>query len=292
MCKLRLALVTALCVLLFGSVAAQTFQSDSIGEEREESPTFKFDGHYITTNSVARRAGMSADDEWVVTVFSQVPDDVVFLYSAVPVAVWGVFWPPYRHRIVNTLHSLHGGDSSAVAIRRGRLVALIKALDLSSTEDLWKAGLLVHALGDSFAHIYVKHGEEHAYNELYGHAIDSLFGSDPDVIDGNFTRYRDYLFALYGAFERPSVDSEARRAAFEAWACDLTGAPASIKRKKLLPVERELGDALPFSIFNDFLAATAASLDQESTEDEAQLAKSRYAAGASSSLCNARVKLN
>ncbi len=229
--------------------------------------------------------------EWVVTVFSQAPDDVVFLYSAVPVSFWGIFWPPYRHRIVNTLHSLHGGDADAVAIRRSRLATQLKALDFTNEEELWKAGLLVHALGDSFAHTYVKNGEVHAFNELYGHAFATLSGKDPDVInDDNMSRYRDYLFALYASLDRESSDSALRRQTFEKWACELEGGPSSIGREKLQKQERELVDVLPFSVFNDFLTTMAVTLENPPTPNEVQVAQQVYSAGTSSRICTARLQ--
>ncbi|MDP9974646.1 hypothetical protein J2W39_005916 [Variovorax paradoxus] len=78
-------------------------------------PDYEFapDGHYFTTNKFAELAGVSAEVNREITLFSQAPDDLALSYSATAVAIWGVVWIPYRQRIVETLHSLHGGHQEA-----------------------------------------------------------------------------------------------------------------------------------------------------------------------------------
>lgn len=184
--------------------------------------TFGPDGHYYTTNKVAEFAGVSPAVNREITLFSQAPDDLSLSYSATAVAIWGVVWIPYRQRIVNTLHSLHGGHQKAVETRRTLLAAKIKDFNLNTTdpEALWKVGFLIHALGDSYAHVHGEGKTLKAYNQVWGHAWDSVFGVDPDKLGKNtpaIHNYAAYARALYDALDRTSPPSAENKARFEAW---------------------------------------------------------------------------
>lgn len=152
------------------------------------------------------------------SVFSQAPDDYVWLYSAVPVAIWGVVDLPYRHRIMNTLHSLHGGKNADVLLRRSRLAGLIKQADLMSVNDHWKIGFLIHALGDSYAHVHGDDGNLEAYGEFAGHAVDSILRRDGDNIDHKtIGTYVQYTSALFCSLARPVNTDKKMVSDFSEW---------------------------------------------------------------------------
>ena len=183
---------------------------------------FAPDGHYFTTNKVAELAGLSAEVNREITLFSQAPDDLALSYSATAVAIWGVVWLPYRQRIVETLHSLHGGPQKAVEARRERLAAMIRKFDLrpENRKEFWKGGVLIRALGDSYAHVHGEGETLKAYNVIWGHAWDSLFGDNPDDISGNVHAFRNYLAyaqALFDALDRSDQPSSENRTRFKAW---------------------------------------------------------------------------
>jgi len=194
---------------------------------------FAPDGHYFTTNKVAELAGIGPEVNREITLFSQAPDDLALSYSATAVAIWGVVWIPYRQRIVETLHSLHGGHQGAVEARRTRLAAMIKNFDLrpENRREFWKVGFLIHALADSYAHVHGEGKTLKAYNVVWGHAWDSLFGDNPDDISGNvhaFANYVAYAQALFEALDRSSPPSAENRARFNEWL-------ATVKAGKVSP---------------------------------------------------------
>src|SRR5690242_7491536 len=112
--------VRSLCLTGFGWLVALSAHA---------MPPWGPDGHEHTTAAVTTSLGVEPDVAMRLTYFSQAPDDRWFLYSAPSVAIWGVLWPPYRHRIMNVLHSLHGGDQKAVRHRRAALVRMISTYD-------------------------------------------------------------------------------------------------------------------------------------------------------------------
>jgi hypothetical protein len=170
------------------------------------------EGHYNTTDLVAKIAGLSATETARLAYFSQAPDAIWFLYSAPAVGVWG-FVPPfwgYRSRIVNTLHSLHGGGPDDVDKRRTGLKNLITA-HRSRKEPEWKVGFLIHAMGDSYAHVYGERESPHAYGGFVGHIFDNQKGSNqPDVIveNNNAEIYVDYVRALFEALSAGSAGGD------------------------------------------------------------------------------------
>lgn len=228
--------VLLLTALLGASAVAQDFQQGMVEIKSDpntrnpfpelcagpDHPQFGPDGHYFTTNKVAELAGVSPEVNREITLFSQAPDDLALSYSATAVAIWGVVWIPYRQRIVETLHSLHGGHEEAVNTRRRLLAAMIKDFDLSfkNKDELWKVGFLIHALGDSYAHVHGEGQTLKSYNVVWGHAWDSLFGDNPDDISGNVHAFKNYLAyaeALYGALDRSDPPSAENRARFDVW---------------------------------------------------------------------------
>lgn len=164
-------------------------------------------GHLNTTHAVAMFAGYSYHEAARLACFSQMPDDEALKYSATAVAIWGIpVWTGYRHRVVSVLHSLHGGDNCAVEARRARLEQLVH--DEAGKLPTWQLGFLIHAMGDSYAHVWGETGALHAYGEIYGHAF--AFDQRPDIIsaNNNFEQYEKYVRALFKALRRGTANEE------------------------------------------------------------------------------------
>ncbi len=175
---------------------------------------FGKDGHLYTTYKIAILAGVNSDIAHILAYFSQYPDidpgynaAELWLDKYVPVGN-DKKWIEY---IFNKLHSLHGGDDSAIKNRKEALANLIQ--ELYSQKEYWKAGIFIHALGDAYAHTKNKlnSDDEVAYGEGLGHGWDSFFGRDPDNIDRVIVRekYIAYIKHLYGLLRTQSAnDSE------------------------------------------------------------------------------------
>lgn len=174
--------------------------------KKPDQPDFKADGHFYTVYYVASLARV--EQRLRLTCFAQAPD-AILLYNAVPVSFWGVFTPKYRSHIVNSLHSLHGGDHAAVVHRRNTLQRLVSESYAGRKPD-WQTGFLIHALGDSYAHVHGPFESSVAYGEAVGHGF-SWF-SDPDNIyqGENYKKYNAYALALFDALARG--DSQEGRA--------------------------------------------------------------------------------
>ncbi|QXI25605.1 hypothetical protein [Pseudomonas vanderleydeniana] len=179
------------------------FRADLVGTLRPPlTPYYAVDGHYSTAGYVAQLAGYSSEKVHEFSCYSQTPDQEAVHYSAPYVAVWGIFNWPFRHEIVNGLHSLHGGDARAVALRRGKLKRLIET-SLSQGRPEWETGFLIHALGDSYAHVHGTADGERAYGEFAGHALANLpWGERPDSIfvDHHYVNYLEYVNVLFEVF--------------------------------------------------------------------------------------------
>lgn len=173
------------------------------------------EGHLSTTGVVAFLAGYSFRDATLLACYSQMPDDQAWSLSAPLVGIWGIVRPEFRHLIVADLHSLHGGDHQAVHRRRTRLAALVTQA-LANRAPAWQVGFLIHAMGDSYAHVKGPAGDLEAYGPGVGHIF--AFREAPDDIssDDNITHYRDYANALYAALggkpsQRAALDDFLRK---------------------------------------------------------------------------------
>lgn len=169
------------------------------------------EGHLSTTGIVAYLAGYSFKDATLLACYSQMPDDQAWSLSAPAVGVWGVVRPEFRHLIVDNLHSLHGGDRQAVEQRRARLAVLVKQ-SLAHRDPAWQVGFLIHAMGDSYAHVKGPASDLEAYGALVGHIF--AFSEAPDNIarGDNFTHYAAYANALFDALGgQPSQRGELDR---------------------------------------------------------------------------------
>ena len=181
--------------LLAGACATNVYQVENPSCEPPSSiPKYGRDGHQDTTYLVAILAGHSAHDAALLSFYNQAADDVWFRFSAPPLTFWGSVtdWG-YRHRIIGVLHSLHGGDAQAALDRRRALAIAISDADSSAPDYYWQTGLMLHALGDSFAHT---RADGSAYGELYGHAFD---GHTPDIIGERPALYLTYVETMFDA---------------------------------------------------------------------------------------------
>ncbi|WP_414491580.1 hypothetical protein [Stenotrophomonas maltophilia] len=154
---------------------------------------YEIDGHLYTTFVVARLVGMPIPRSLELAWGCQVPD-ANKKYTAVS-AAWRSLWKTYELDLMRVLHSIHGGKQEQVRKRREDLKQLITEAIQRGDPD-WRTGLMIHAYGDSFAHTFLKMGEEHSYEPPFGHAG---HGHKPDKI-GNFPeKYLEYVAGLYAA---------------------------------------------------------------------------------------------
>lgn len=171
-----------------------------------DSIQYQKEGHFNTTGTIAKMAGWKMNDAQVLACYSQMPDEVSRL-EAVYIGKRYFFWRgEYHHLIMDILHSLHGGKAPQVEVRRERLFELVKEnaqlirREGTSDRDImrlaWQTGFLIHALGDSYAHVKEPSGS--AYGDWIGHAF---AGHEPDYISQgkNFDRYEMFARKLYEA---------------------------------------------------------------------------------------------
>ncbi len=169
-----------------------------------DSYRFQRDGHKFTTYLVARMAGLDEPFAYALSYYSQFPD-LNLKYSATWVALVHLLNPftqEWRSDITSILHSLHGGKSQKIFVRRNILSDAVASQLTSNSPQYWKAGLLIHSFGDSYAHTKNVYGsvEEKAYGSLLGHALDF---HDPDQIarPDVFPKYAAYVAHLFDSLD-------------------------------------------------------------------------------------------
>lgn len=185
-----------------------TIQSTTIQYNRE--------GHFNTTELIAYMAGYDKNDALRFAFFSQVPDDMWFPYSAPSVGAWGLiprlFGWSYHSNVMNVLHSLHDGDHAEVMDRRNQLKTEIAYLiNHDKYANAWKIGFLIHALADSYAHVYGGMANLHGYNEYIGHMLDNFsHGNKPDeiVVNNNYLIYMEFVTALFESLKRDEAPGD------------------------------------------------------------------------------------
>ena len=159
-------------------------------------------GHYYTTYYVALRTGFSNADAQKLAFYSQLPDEADRLdamsvqsdaLGAEMIAnlarAEGAFVPELVHtrrdNIQQNMHSLTGGIAS-VETRKA-----IEAIRQASG-DLATTGILIHRLGDSFAHRDPNSGGR-TYKTGFGHG---RAGHRPDIIQRDPELYLHYVETL------------------------------------------------------------------------------------------------
>jgi hypothetical protein len=137
--------------------------------------------------------GYSRDDAQVLAYFTQFPDETTTLDAiAVEARARRAVLPrerartaEVRDRVQTIFHALTGGDSEfETAVTVGAIG--------NAGDDLTTTGLLLHRLGDSFAHREIGN-ESKVYDTGLGHARDS---TDPDKVLRRPQLYEDYLGVL------------------------------------------------------------------------------------------------
>ncbi|WP_211826697.1 hypothetical protein [Kistimonas asteriae] len=192
-----------LLMLSLTGCSAHTWWPD-VDSEAICANKWKPEGHINTTHIVATMAGVPEYSAERYALYSQVPDAQWFRFSAPAVSVWATLVPwewDYRYEVNAILHSLHGGNQEQITERRSRLVNEINdyaRLDLR--ENDWKVGFLIHALGDSYAHVYQRNpqSDQQAYGPAIGHVVSKGIYS-ADSIQENMENYLAYIHALYDA---------------------------------------------------------------------------------------------
>lgn len=173
-------------------------------------PMFSSDGHQFTTALMATYAQLPPQKVYALTYYSQFPD-LDSRFSAVWVGLWTAPLPccwRWRGDIMAQLHSLHGGNNAEVQFRRWYLAELVRRKVREGTEEsLMEAGLMIHALGDSYAHTKgeFKGGAETAFGSLVGHAF---YWHEPDEIARPevFPKYAEYATQLFKAVGGADAD--------------------------------------------------------------------------------------
>lgn len=172
---------------------------------------FNIVGHAETTYVISDLAGQDIVNTHELTFFSQYPDANKELDAIVNAAKNKIPSESnkFTNDIVTKLHSLHGGGSEKIKQRRTEVENAIKN-NLKKPEEIWKAGLLIHSLGDTYAHTHKKFwtNEEVAYGPATGHLADSIFGEDPDLITSPKTKvkYLAYIDNLFSILKTDKAD--------------------------------------------------------------------------------------
>lgn len=171
---------------------------------------FALPGHLATTYVIAYIAGQGISNTLILAYFSQYPDENKQL-DAIVNAIKNktpLTKDKYTQDAVTKLHSLHGGNLNAIKLRRDSIYNAISS-NLKQSNNFWKAGVLIHAYGDAFAHTKNFGSEsEVAYGPTIGHLIHSIIGEDPDQITykENKQKYLAYVDKLYALLETKNAN--------------------------------------------------------------------------------------
>jgi hypothetical protein len=143
------------------------------------------EGHSFTIFALAKMAKLDDLTAYNLAVGSQLPD-ILEKYTAFVVEV------------ANSLHSLHGGNSDLISMRREELLVLIENSFNDRKIDLVQIGMYIHAFGDAFAHTKeLEDGSVIAYEAIFGHVFD---GIKPDLIALYKEKYLLYTSAMFEIF--------------------------------------------------------------------------------------------
>ena len=157
-------------------------------------------GHYYTTYYVALRAGYTDAEAQQLAVYSQLPDEVAAL-DAITVFKRSIDLSSNElddlsDRVQIGFHALSGGNAE---LETERTLSAIK----TAGDDLTTTGLLIHRLGDTFAHRQTaEYGGEsnpdrvRTFETGWGHK-EPMYA--PDTIQRRPELYLDYVETLAGA---------------------------------------------------------------------------------------------
>lgn len=95
----------------------------------------------------------------------------------------------FSYDIQKLLHSLHGGNAAEVKRRRDCLESMVRNY---SNLAAWERGLLIHALGDAYAHTRGSRGAGTAFEPPLGHSFAPL----TDIPSARPELFSDYIAAL------------------------------------------------------------------------------------------------
>ncbi|MCH7334690.1 hypothetical protein [Acinetobacter modestus] len=205
-----------LSVLISQTFAGNLSPRDAIkvcSKESEKKPYFTETGHLNTTYKIATIAGRPFDAK-ALAYFSQYPDEDKE-FDAIRNAIKNKI--PFisddlSQAAVRKLHSLHGGDQDIILARRKSLELAIQR-NLESSSNIWKAGLLIHAYGDTFAHTKGKFGsqDEKAFGPFSGHLFHSIFQDDPDniLVGDARVKYTAFVKDLFNVLKTNDADKNA-----------------------------------------------------------------------------------
>lgn len=117
----------------------------------------------------------------------------------------------WANRVYKWIHSLHGKGPKHVEQRRICLTRLLSNGELKE----WEKGIVIHALGDAYAHTYVAtiggKQQEVAFGWIEGHAEPNSadLGRHHDYIAYNRGKYAAYVTNLYYALGGKDVNANA-----------------------------------------------------------------------------------
>ena len=148
-------------------------------------------GHPYTTFIVAQIAGYDLDRSYILSFFSQLPDEERQFTAT------NGFWyinPEQRLLVMSTLHSLHGGVAAKVIDRRSDLKNILYSSIRDKTLDDWQIGIILHAYADSYAHTKGEGSNLKAYGYVIGHAMHPF---KTDTIAYYPDKFKEYVKNLF-----------------------------------------------------------------------------------------------
>ena len=173
------------------------------------------DGHFYPGYVIGRLNRMSDSDAYAFAYYSQYPDQVKHLDAIkqglgfggnllrMPAAPLDINWliadSGKRLEIQRIIHALTGDGITDVLKYRKCLVRLMR----DGKTALWEKGILAHALGDTFAHLYGAAGREKAHRAPWGHVGN---GHTPDNPTNNPNQFLSYLKTLNQALGGQATD--------------------------------------------------------------------------------------
>lgn len=123
---------------------------------RPEVPLWGLTGHLDTPYAIALLAGRSEKEAQLISYYSEYPDEFKEFNATGQFTTLNFKW---RKLIYTKLHSLYSGDHYAIVKRRYSIGGAIEE-SLKNRTEIWKTGILIHSLGDSYAHTKGKYNSK------------------------------------------------------------------------------------------------------------------------------------